>query len=295
MASVLHRSVRARGGVAAVVLCALVFLAAFVGPALAPQNPFDLADIDLSNASIPPAWLAAGDPRFLLGTDDQGRDILSAILYGARISLLVSLSAVVLAMLLGTAVGLLSGWYGGIVDAVTMRIADVQLTFPALLVALLIDGLIRGAIGGATGETTALLVVIAAIALSLWVQFARMVRALTMVEAGKPYVDAGRLIGARPARLLLLHVLPNIAGPIFVMATLDLAFAIVVESTLSYLGVGVSAARPSLGTLIRLGSDFLYSGAWWMTVFPGAALFVIVLAVNLLGDRWRDAIDPRLQ
>ena len=272
----------------------IVFVAALLAPVIAPQNPFDLAEIDLLDASLPPAWLAGGDHRYLLGTDNQGRDIFSAILYGSRVSLLVSLTSVLLAVVVGTTIGLVSGYFEGPLDAIMMRIADVQLTFPALLVALLLDGIVRDALPRAN-ETTALFTVILAIGLSLWVQYARVVRGLTMVEKAKDYIHAEHVIGIGHCRLLLRHILPNVASSILVIATLNLAFAVIIEATLSYLGVGISASRPSLGTLIRLGSDFLYSGEWWICVFPGVALFLIVLSVNMLGDCLRDALDPRLR
>ena len=272
-----------------------MFIVAFLAPVIAPQNPFNLIEINLTDASLPPAWLSGGDHRYLLGTDNQGRDIFSAILYGSRLSLLVSLTSVLLAMVVGTTIGLVSGYFEGPLDTIMMRIADVQLTFPALLVALLIDGIVRGVLRSHANETTAMFTVISAIGLSLWVQYARVVRGLTMVEKAKDYVQAERVIGIGHCRLLVRHILPNVASSLLVIATLNLAFAIIVEATLSYLSVGISAARPSLGTLIRLGSDFLYSGEWWMTFFPGAALFLIVLSVNMLGDWLRDALDPRLR
>ncbi|HEV7456971.1 MAG TPA: ABC transporter permease [Roseococcus sp.] len=262
---------------------------------LAPHNPFDLASLQLLDAFKPPAWEAEGDPTYLLGTDDQGRDVLSAIMYGARVSLLVGFAAVAFSTILGVSLGLLAGYLGGTVDAVLMRIADIQLTFPGILVALLVDGIVRAALPRELHENIALFVVIFAIGISNWPQFARTVRGSTMVERNKEYVQAARVIGRSPLRIMLSHVLPNVMSPVLVIATLSLGFAILAEATLSFLGVGVPPTQPSLGTLIRIGNDFLFSGEWWITIFPGVALIVMVLSVNLLGDWLRDALNPKLR
>ena len=274
----------------------LLFVAAAVfAPLIVPYDPFDLASIDLLDSEIPPVWLDGGDPRFLLGTDDQGRDLLSTIVYGARISLGVGFASVLFAMVLGVGLGLLSGYLGGTVDAVIMRIADVQLTFPAILIALLIDGLSRTVLPRDLHGEIWFYVLVLAIGLSFWVQYARTVRGSAMVERGKEYVQAARVIGVPPLLIMLRHVLPNVMGPVLVIATINLAIAVITEATLSFLGVGVPLTSPSLGTLIRVGQDFLFSGSWWITVFPGAALAVLVLAVNLLGDWLRDALNPKLR
>jgi peptide/nickel transport system permease protein len=280
--------------IAAVVTVLLCFAALFA-PWLAPHNTYDVASLDLMDAFRPPAWAAGGDPRFLLGTDDQGRDVLSAIMFGLRISLLVGFVSVVLAAVIGTLLGLLSGYAGGALDSVIMRIADVQLTFPAILTALLIDGIVGSLLSPAAHKEFKIHVLVVAIAASLWVNFARTVRGSTMVEKNKEYVQAARVIGVHPGLIMLRHVLPNVLGPVLVIATLSLAIAILTEATLSFLGVGVPVTRPSLGTLIRIGNDFLFSGEWWMTIFPGVALVVLVLAVNLLGDWLRDALNPKLR
>jgi peptide/nickel transport system permease protein len=275
---------------------AFVFIAAAVfAPLVAPYNPFDLASVDLLDSEIPPVWHADGDPRFLLGTDAQGRDMLSAVLYGARISLGVGFASVLLAMFLGVSLGLLSGYLGGTVDAVIMRIADVQLTFPAILIALLIDGLARAVLPRDLHGDIWFYVLVLAIGLSFWVQYARTVRGSAMVERSKEYVQAARVIGIPPLLIMLRHVLPNVMGPVLVIATINLAIAVITEATLSFLGVGVPLTSPSLGTLIRVGNDFLFSGSWWITIFPGAALAILVLAVNLLGDWLRDALNPKLR
>jgi peptide/nickel transport system permease protein len=277
------------------VVTVILFLAALLAPWLAPHNTYDVASLDLMDAFRPPAWTAGGDPSFLLGTDDQGRDVLSSIMFGLRISLLVGFVSVVLAAVVGTLLGLLSGYVGGVLDSVIMRIADVQLTFPAILIALLIDGIVGSLLSAAAHRDFKIYVLVAAIAASLWVNFARTVRGSTMVEKNKEYVQAAKVIGVHPGLIMLRHVLPNVLGPVLVIATLSLAIAILTEATLSFLGVGVPVTRPSLGTLIRIGNDFLFSGEWWMTIFPGLALVVLVLAVNLLGDWLRDALNPKLR
>lgn len=279
----------------AAVLTALCVGGALFAPWIAPHNPFDSATLNLSDGFTPPAWSEKGTTRYLLGTDDQGRDVLSTILYGARISLGVGLAAVLFSALLGVSLGLLSGYLGGRLDAFIMRIADIQLSFPAILVALLIDGMARIALPRELHDALAVYVLVLAIGLSGWVQYARTVRGSTLVEKNKEYVQAARVIGRHPLAIMLHHVLPNVMGPVLVLATIHVATAIITEATLSFLGVGVPPTQPSLGTLIRIGNDFLFSGEWWIALFPGAALVVLVLAVNLLGDWLRDALNPKLR
>jgi peptide/nickel transport system permease protein len=281
--------------VVSAVVTSVFVLAALLAPWITPYHPYDLASLDLNDAFTPPAWTEDGSRRFLLGTDDQGRDVLSTIVFGARVSLLVGFCAVLFAMTVGITLGLVSGYVGGAVESVIMRVADVQLTFPGILIALLIDGLARTALPRDLHSEIALYVVIFAIGIANWPQFARTVRGSTLVEKSKEYVQAARVIGLHPGLIMLRHVLPNVMGPVLVIATLSLGFAILAEATLSFLGVGVPPTRPSLGTLIRVGNDFLFSGEWWMTIFPGAALIVLVLAVNLLGDWLRDALNPKLR
>lgn len=271
------------------------FVAAAFAPWVAPHDPFDLASIDLLDSNLPPAWQAEGTARFPLGTDDQGRDILSTIIYGARISLIVGFASVLFSLVLGVALGLISGYVGGRVDAFIMRVADVQLSFPAILIALLIDGVARSVLPRDLHEQLALYVLVFAIGISGWVQYARTVRGSTLVEKGKEYVQAARVIGIGPAVILWRHILPNVMGPVLVIATIHLAIAIITEATLSFLGVGVPPTTPSLGTLIRIGNDYLFSGEWWITIFPGLALVLLVLAINLLGDWLRDALNPKLR
>jgi peptide/nickel transport system permease protein len=269
--------------------------AALLAPWASPQDPFDMASLNLSDAFTPPAWDEKGTGHYPLGTDNQGRDILSTIMHGARISLGVGLAAVLFALVLGVSLGLLAGYLGGRVDAIIMRIADVQLSFPAILIALLIDGVARVALPGDRHDELAVPVLVLAIGFAGWVQYARTVRGSTMVEKSKEYVQAARVIGRRPFSIMASHVLPNVIGPVLVIATIHIATAIITEATLSFLGVGVPATRPSLGTLIRIGNEFLYSGEWWITLFPGIALVVLVLSVNLLGDWLRDALNPKLR
>ena len=281
--------------IVAAVVTLICVAAAVLSPWISPQNPFDAAALDLNAAFKPPAWVPGGDAAYLLGTDNQGRDILSTIMHGARISLGVGLASVFLALFLGVSLGLISGYFGGRLDAVIMRIADVQLSFPAILIALLIDGVARVALPTDRHDDIAIPVLVLAIGFAGWVQYARTIRGSTMVEREKEYVQAARVIGRKPLAIMLAHVLPNVLGPVLVIGTIHIATAIITEATLSFLGVGVPATRPSLGTLIRVGNEFLYSGEWWITVFPGAALVILVLSVNLLGDWLRDALNPKLR
>jgi peptide/nickel transport system permease protein len=278
---------------AAIVAGVCVFCALFAHW-VAPHNPFDLATLELSDARLPPVWEEGGVAKYFLGTDDQGRDILSALMYGARISMLVGLASVLLSVVVGVGLGLLSGFVGGKTDAFIMRVCDVMLSFPSILIALLIDGVGRAMFPDAH-DTLAFAVLVLAIALPGWVQYARTVRGSTMVERNKEYVQAARVTGVAPLRIMAKHVLPNVMGPVLVLATIQVATAILTEATLSFLGVGVPPTQPSLGTLIRIGNDFLFSGEWWITIFPGLMLVLIALSVNLLGDWLRDALNPRLR
>ena len=278
---------------AALVGSVCIFCALFAGW-VAPHNPFDLASLELADSVLPPAWLEGGRAKYLFGTDEQGRDVLSALIYGARISLLIGAAAVLLSLLIGVTLGLVSGYVGGRVDAFIMRVCDVMLSFPAILVALLINGVGRALFPGAQG-TLAFGVVIFAIALTGWVQYARTVRGSTLVERNKDYVQAARVIGVTPLRIMRRHVLPNVMGPVLVLSTIQVASAILVEATLSFLGVGVPPTSPSLGTFINEGNKQLFSGAWWLVIFPGGMLVLISLSINLFGDWLRDALNPRLR
>ena len=279
--------------IAALIALVCVVCALFA-PWIAPHNPFDLTTLLLDNARLPPSWSEGGNPNFFLGTDEQGRDILSALMYGARISLAVGLASVILSLLVGVCLGLLAGFLGGWVDGLLMRLCDVMLSFPAILVALLIAGVGRALFPNAH-ESLAFGVLIVSISLTGWVQYARTVRGSTMVERNKEYVQAARVTGVAPLRIMRKHVLPNVLGPVLVLATIQVATAIITEATLSFLGVGAPPTSPSLGTLIRVGNDYLFSGEWWITIFPGAVLVLIALSVNLLGDWLRDALNPRLR
>jgi len=277
-------------------IISLIFvLAALFAPWVAPHDPYDLASVSILDAFLPPAWMEGGDPRFLLGTDNIGRDVFSTIIHGSRISLGVGLASVFFAASIGVTLGLISGYVGGRTDAFIMRIAEIQLSFPDILIALLIDGTIRSILGPGAHGNISYFVVIAAISLAYWVQFARTVRSTTMVEKSKEYIQAAKVTGKSSLYIMFRHLLPNVMGPVLVIATIMLALAIVTEATLSFLGVGVPPTEPSLGTLIRIGNDFLFSGEWWITIFPGAALAIMGLSVNLLGDWLRDALNPKLR
>ncbi|WP_210878102.1 ABC transporter permease [Roseovarius autotrophicus] len=274
----------------------ILVLAAVLAPLIAPHNPFDPATLNLMNGfTAPMAPNAFTGEVFLLGTDDQGRDVFSTILYGMRISLFVGFSAVMLALVIGVTLGLVAGYVGGWTETIIMRVADVQLTFPAILVAMLIFGIAKGITPPEHRDQMAIWVLILAIGLSDWVQFARVVRGATMVEKSREYVQAARLIGRKPVSIMLRHILPNVLNPVLVIATISLALAIIAEATLSFLGVGAPPTQPSLGTLIRIGQGFLFSGEWWILLFPAITLLALALSVNLLGDWLRDALNPRLR
>lgn len=290
-----HKFVASPLTVVAAVVALILVGSALLAPWIAPHDPFDPASVDLINSLIPPVWSPQGDWNFLLGTDDQGRDLLSGILYGMRISILVGFVSVGLAVALGLTLGLISGYLGGVVDAVVMRIVDIQMTFPAIMVALLVDGISRGLLPKEEHDNLAIFVIVLSLGLSIWPQVARTVRASTMVEKNREYVQAARVIGRSTPLIMLRHVMPNVLGPVLVIATINLGVAILGEATLSYLGVGIPATQPSLGTLIRIGNNFLFSGERWIVLFPGLTLALLVLSVNLLGDWLRDVLDPKLR
>jgi peptide/nickel transport system permease protein len=286
---------RSRLTMVAAIVTLLFFLLAIAAPLIAVQNPFDPSELQLINSRIAPLWAADGQSPFLLGTDEQGRDVLSAILYGLRISLVVGILGVIFSGALGIALGLIAGYFGGAIDALIMRIADVQLTFPAILIALLVNGIAKSLFGNRLDAMSMLGVLVLAIGLSFWVQYARTVRGSVMVEKNKDYVAAAQLIGLPAPVIMLRHVLPNAMGPILVIATINLALAIITEATLSFLGAGMPETMPSLGTLIRIGNNYLFAGEWWIVAFPGIALAVLILSINLLGDWLRDALNPKLR
>lgn len=283
--------------IAIVALCTslTLMLAALFAQYIAPFNPYDLASLDLMNAHLGPSWTEMGDEQFWLGTDDQGRDLYSTILYGLRLSLEIGLISVLLSLILGVVLGLISGFVGGRLDACIMRVCDIMLSFPAILIALLVDGIARASLSEQVHDQLAEPVLILAITLSGWVQYARTVRGQTMVEKQKDYVSAARLIGASTCRILFKHLMPNVTSSVLVLATVHVGTAVITEATLSFLGVGVPPTTPSLGTLIRVGNEFLFSGEWWITIFPGLTLVALVLSVNLLGDWLRDALNPKLR
>ena len=271
------------------------FLGALFAPWIAPHDPFDPKALNLMNAFTPPVWHEDGKATFPLGTDNQGRDMLSAIMYGCRVSLMIGLAAICLSVTTGVLLGLAAGFKGGWLDALVMRIADIQLTVPAILTALTLDGVARAALPKDAHDQVAIWVLVLSIGFAYWPQFARVTRATTLAEKNKDYVNAARIIGVNPVKIALSHVLPNALGPVLVIATIELALAIIAEASLSYLGVGMPPTQPSLGTLIRIGNAFLFSGEWWIVMFPAAALVILSLAVNLLGDWLRDALNPKLR
>jgi len=279
----------------AAVIALLCVGGAALAPLISPTDPYDIASIDIMDSLVPPVWSSDSDPRFIIGTDDQGRDLLSAILYGTRLSLTVGLLSIGFASVLGVTLGLMAGYLGGRFDAIVMRIADVQLSLPAILTALLIDGIARGVLPREQHDSLMIVVLTVAIGLSLWVNFARTVRASTFVERNKEYVQASVIIGMHPLRIMLFQILPNIMGPILVILTVDLAVAVLLEATLSFLGIGVPPNQPSLGTLIRIGTEYMFSGEWWIVIFPSGMLITMIVAINILGDFLRDAFNPRLR
>lgn len=292
---IMHSFLRSKLVVVAAAVTVLMVSLAFLAPVIAPHHPFDPASLSLLDSHNPPAWEQGGDRRFLLGTDDQGRDVLSTILYGARSSIAIGVLSVMFALAIGVTLGLIAGYFGGRIDSVIMRIADVQLTFPAILTALLVDGVVRVLVGAHVASGGEFWILVIAIGLSFWVQYARTVRGVTLVERNKEYVQAARLIGLGPLNIMFRQVLPNVTSPVLVIATINLALAVLTEATLSFLGVGLPPTQPSLGTLIRIGNNFLMSGEYWIVIFPGITLAVLVLAVNLLGDWLRDALNPKLR
>jgi peptide/nickel transport system permease protein len=279
--------------IAGLVLFIMLMLVIFA-PLIAPMDPRDVSSYSLIDMEIPPSFMNGGDPRFLLGTDNQGRDLLSVILFGLRISIVIGVGAVLFSALLGVVLGLVAGFFGGLVDSVVMRVADVLVSFPTILVALLISGIARAQLSADTMLAWAPFVLIFSIAVNEWVQYARTVRASTMVEVARDYVRAAKVIGLPPGRIMGRHILPNVMSSVMVIATINLAGAILTEATLSFLGAGMPPTYPSLGTLIRIGNEFLFSGLWWIAVMPAAVLVVLVLAVNVIGDYLRDRFNPKL-
>ena len=280
-----HNFVRSPGAMAGLVIVLFFLIMAVFGPLFTPQNPYDIGTLDLMDAYKPPIWMEGGDPSFILGTDEQGRDMLSAIVYGSRISLFISVIVVALSCVFGTVLGLIAGYFGGRLDSILMRIVDIQLSFPAMLVALFI----MAAFGRGFGKLVAALTIVG------WVLYARTVRSSVLVEKKKEYVDAARLIGLSPFPIIVRHVLPNVLTPLIVIATIQVGTVILTEATLSYLGVGVPVTRPSLGLLVKNGYDVLFSGLWWSSVFPGMFIMLLVFGINLLGDFLRDEFNPRLK
>ncbi|WP_296080311.1 ABC transporter permease [uncultured Agrobacterium sp.] len=281
--------------IAAAILLLILIGSAFFSPLITAQNPYDLASLDLLNAEIPPIWMPEGQWPFILGTDVQGRDVLSAILYGSRASIIIGVSSVFVSLIIGTMLGLVAGYHGKWADGLLMRAGDVLLSMPTMLIAILVSALARQALPPSLREAGASGVIVLAISLSAWVQYARTVRAQTMVERNKEYVQAARLIRLSKWKIMLKHILPNTTTPLLVTATLNFGLGILIEATLSFLGVGMPPEQPSLGTLIRIGNQYLFSGLWWIVLFPGLQLCLLVVSINVLGDWLRDALNPKLR
>lgn len=276
-----------------IVLFALC-LVSFGAPVLAPHDPYDQTTIDIMDSELPPIWKDGGDSRFVLGTDPQGRDMLSTMFYGMRVSILIGLGAVALQSIIGIIVGLIAGYKGGRLEAFLMRLADVQLSFSTYMVAIFIGALFQGIFGMGVYEHYAIPILILIIGFAEWPQYARTVRASVMAEKKKEYVEAARVIGLPPTRIMLRHILPNTMTPVMVISTVQVANAIMSEAALSFIGLGMPVAQPSLGSLIKSGFDYIFSGSWWITLFPGIALVVLILSINLLGDWVRDFLNPKL-
>ncbi|WP_027966880.1 ABC transporter permease [Halomonas halocynthiae] len=285
-----------RDPVAQLSLLVFIFMvaAAFLAPWISPADPYDLAQIDIMASELPPFWVDGSEPDYLLGTDSQGRDMLSTILYGTRVSLIIGFGAVALQAALGVCFGLLAGYKGGKIDAFLMRLADIQLSFSTLMVAIIVGALFKAVFGGVTYNTYAVPLLVLIIGLAEWPQYARTVRASVLAERGKEYVDAARVMGLSSVRIMFRHILPNTLSPIFVISTVQVANAIISEAALSFLGLGMPETQPSLGSLIKSGFDYLQSGSWWITLVPGLVLVILVLVINLLGDWLRDVLNPRL-
>jgi peptide/nickel transport system permease protein len=272
----------------------ILLVTGLLAPVFSPYDPYDPANIDIMNSELPPSWTEDGEPAFLLGTDIQGRDLLSTMIYGLRLSILIGCGAVVLQGCLGVVVGLLAGYLGGKIDAVLMRIADIQLSFPYLMVAIFISAIFQLAFGIGRYEDLAVPLLIVIIGLAEWPVYARTVRAAVMGEKNKEYVEAARVIGLNRWRIMFRHVLPNTMTSVLVISTIQVANAVMSEAALSFLGLGMPVTKPSLGSLIRSGFEYIFSGSWWITLFPGIFLVLLVLVINLLGDWLRDVLNPKL-
>lgn len=286
---------RTPSAIIASVLLLLIVIGALFAPWISPQDPYDLSQLYLDMAELPPIWIDYGEWPYLLGTDPQGRDVFSAILYGSRISLIIGVASVILAAAIGICAGLIAGYRGGWLDSLLMRMGDTVLSLPTILIAILFNAILKELLPPDLREFLAPGILILSIAFVNWVQYARVVRASTMVEANREYVQAAKIIRVRPHRIMLGHILPNVMTPVIVTATLNLGLAILSEATLSFLGVGMPANQPSLGTLIRIGNEYFFSGSWWIVLFPALQLCLIILSVNLIADWLRDALNPKLR
>ena len=276
-----------------VVLLVLAIIS-ILAPVIAPYNTYDTATFDIMDAEMPPSWMEGGSEMFLLGTDIQGRDLLSTMIYGLRVSFLIGVGAVLLQAVVGILVGLLSGYLGGKIDAFLMRIADIQFSIPYLIVAIFTAAIFKLAYGVGRYAELAVPLLIIIIGMSEWPKYARTVRASVLGEKNKEYVEAARVIGINRWLIMYRHVLPNTLTPVLVISTIQVAEAIMSEAALSFLGLGMPVTKPSLGSLIQSGFEYIFSGSWWITFFPGGLLVIVILVILLLGDWLRDVLNPKL-
>ncbi len=290
----LYSFVRDKVAVTSFVLLLVFLVMAFSAPVISPMNPYDSDNIDIMNSEIPPMWMEDGTPEFPLGTDNQGRDMLSTMLYGLRTSIIIGLGAVAIQGGIGIFLGLMAGYLGGKTDALLMRLADIQFSFPYLMVAIFMSAIFQVIFGLGSFERLAVPLLTIIIGLSNWPMFARTIRASVMGEKNKEYVEAARVIGLPQWRIMFRHILPNALTSVMVISTIQVANAVMSEAALSFLGLGMPVTKPSLGSLIRAGQEYFFSGAWWITVFPGIWLVLFVLVINLLGDWLRDVLNPKL-
>jgi len=285
---------RDKVAIASFIILAILLILALTAPWIAPVNPYDARNLDIMDSEIPPMWSEGGESRFILGTDNMGRDMLSTMLYGLRTSILIAVGAVCLQAGLGILVGLTAGYIGGKTDAVLMRIADIQFSFPYLMLAIFISAIFQAVYGIGSYERLAVPLLIVIIGLAEWPMYARTIRASVMGEVNKEYVEAARVIGLSRPTIMIRHVLPNSLTSLMVISTIQFANAVMSEAALSFLGFGMPVSKPSLGSLIQAGFDFIFSGSWWITIFPGIWLVLFVLVINLLGDWLRDVLNPKL-
>ncbi len=291
---VFYSFVHSRTAIVSATVVGLYVVLSVLAPLIAPYDPWDLTQFDIMDSEIPPVGSSDSDPRFILGTDAMGRDMLSTILYGTGISIVIGIFATCLQAALGITIGLTAGYFGGRLDSFLMRVADIQLSFTTLMVAIVILAVFQATVGLRFYEDFAIIAIILVIGVAEWPQYARTVRACVLAAKKQDYVDAARVIGLPPVTIIYRHILPNTFSPLLVISTVQVANAIITEAALSFLGLGMPVTKPSLGSLIRNGFEFIFSGSWWITVIPAIVLVVLILAINLLGDWLRDVLNPKL-